>query len=118
MRRHWAAAVVLAGTLAFLLSAGCGASRSEPACDRLQALSCQCFPMCQLEYSSTIDSQDATACQKAIDDAYSYWKRCAGTCTANCEYGWGSCALSRYRAAGKSADHACPGRADAGSDGG
>ncbi len=109
---------MLLAALGILLSAGCEASRTNAACERLQDFSCHCFPLCELKYNSIIDSQDSQACDKALSDAYDEWKGCQGTCTPNCEYGWGSCALSHYRAVGKNPSQPCPaGGTDAGSDG-
>lgn len=106
-------------TLAAVLSPSCEASKSVPECERLEDYSCHCFPLCQLDYNSIIDSQDPQACNQAIADAYEKWRQCEGSCTVNCEYAWGTCALSHYRQVGKNPGHAC-GTAgkDAGSDGG
>ena len=104
--------------LAVALGSGCEASRSTTDCQRLQDFSCNCFPLCQLQYNNIIDSQDAQQCAQAVKDAYSYWKRCDGTCTANCQYGWGSCAFSHYQQVGESPAHVCGAAKDAGGDGG
>jgi hypothetical protein len=111
-------AALLGALLVVVLASGCEASTSDPACQRLQDFSCHCFPLCQLDYSSIIDSQDAQACDKALTSAYDKWKRCQGSCTVSCEYGWGTCAFSHYREVGRSPALACgAGGKDAGSDG-
>ncbi len=102
--------------LVVVLGGGCEASQSNGACQKLQDYSCHCFPLCQLDYTDIIDSQDTQKCNQAILDAYAKWKRCDGTCTVNCEYGWGSCAFSHYRQVGENPVHPCGAKKDAGGD--
>lgn len=117
-RRPLAYLVTLALAVALAGGGGCEAGRSNAACDQLQDLSCRCFPLCQAKYGSIIDSQDTQQCNQAVKDAYSYWKRCDGSCTPSCEYGWGSCAFSHYRQVGESPVQACGAGKDAGGDAG
>lgn len=112
-------ACLLTLALAVALGGGCQLGQSDTACNHLQDFSCHCFPLCQLDYSSVIDSQDSQKCNQAIKNAYNYWSpRCDGHCTPNCEYGWGSCAFSHYRQVGESPAHSCGAGKDAGGDGG
>lgn len=110
---------LLAAAIAIPLSSGCEAGQTNAACARLQDFSCHCFPLCLSKYNATIDSADTNACNKAIADAYAYWKpHCTKACTPNCQYGWGSCAQAHYREIGKSASHPCTANGkDAGADG-
>lgn len=103
--------------IALCLPGGCDASTSVPECDRLQHFSCDCFPLCQMDYVDIVDSRDAARCDQALRSAFAYWQTCAGKCGLNCQYGWGSCAISAYKSLGLDPGQQCaPAAADAGAD--
>ena len=111
-RRAQASLAVLLATLA----AGCDATIDVPECDRLEAFSCDCFPGCQTDDQPVIDARDPAKCDDQLQRKFEYWQACESACTANCEYGWGTCAFEKYRQLGLEPSSSCPRPSDAGTD--
>jgi hypothetical protein len=100
--------------LVLIASLACDASTRVEECERLQRLSCECFPLCEAGDRSAISSADPSACTQRLKEDFSMWQVCASglrqggvRCDESCTHGWGSCAFEIYRQAGLTPANVC-----------